>query len=54
MRDTRKQLGLRGQLRLMFHLVRRWGLTGLWTVLRSEQIMASSKLGYAIVIGVKP
>ena len=54
MRDSRKGLGLAGQVRLMAYIVRHWGPSALWHVLRSEQIIANAQLGYVIVIGLKP
>jgi SAM-dependent methyltransferase len=53
LRDPRRQIGLTGQLRLARQATSRWGLTGLWTVLRSQQVMSSEDLGYGIVIGVR-
>jgi ubiquinone/menaquinone biosynthesis C-methylase UbiE len=51
--EARKQLGLTGQLILALKIVRRWGLRGLWRVLKSERVFASEFLGYGIVVGTK-
>ncbi len=53
MRDSRRHMGVAGELKLGWQIVRRWGLGGLWTILRSERIFSSKQLGYAIVTGVK-
>jgi len=53
MSDSRKQLGWAGQARLAWEVLRRWGLRGLWTVLRSEQVFSSKDLGYVMVWGTK-
>ncbi len=54
MRDSRRQLGARGYLRLLLRIIARWGIAGLWTVVRSERIFANRNLGYGIVVGTKP
>jgi arsenite methyltransferase len=54
MKESRKLLGLTGQVMLGFKVIRRWGFQGLWRVLQSERIFASEFLGYGIVVGTKP
>ncbi len=54
MRNARKQLGLTGQLMLLLNILRRWGIGGLWTILKSERVFSSEFLGYGIVVGKKP
>jgi len=54
MRESRRQLGWTGQLRLTLKIIRRWGLRGAWRVLRSERVLSSRFLGYALVVGTKP
>ena len=54
MKDSHRQLGLRGELTLGWRILRRWGFGGLWTILRSERVFASRYLGYGIVVGTKP
>ncbi|NVK42826.1 MAG: class I SAM-dependent methyltransferase [Oceanospirillaceae bacterium] len=54
MQDSKRQLGLLGQLQLAFRVIRRWGLSGLWKVLQSERVFSSKFLGYGIVIGTRP
>lgn len=53
MQESRKQLGLSGQLLLFGKIMRRWGMTGLWRVLRSQRVFSSPRLGYALVVGRK-
>lgn len=54
MKDSRRALGLVGQVGLGVGVIRRWGLRGLWRVLRSQQVFSSRFLGYGIVVGTKP
>ncbi|WP_193164132.1 class I SAM-dependent methyltransferase [Microbulbifer hainanensis] len=54
MSESRKQLGLAGQLMLALKIIRRWGFGGAWRVFRSERVFSSGLLGYAIVVGRKP
>ena len=51
LRDTHRQLGVAGLLKVGRYTVRRWGLLGLWRILESERTFASRHLGYAIVHG---
>jgi SAM-dependent methyltransferase len=53
MRACRKQLGWRGRLALALKAMRRWGVGGLWTILRSERVFSSAHLGYCLVVGTK-
>jgi SAM-dependent methyltransferase len=53
MRAERKQLGWSGQLALALKALRRWGVRGLSTVLRSERVFSSTDLGYCLVVGTK-
>ena len=53
MQESRKQLGLTGQLKLILKIIRRWGVRGAWRVSRSERVFSSDLLGYAIVVGTK-
>ena len=54
MRKSRRQLGPAGLAGLTLGILRRWGLRGLWRVLRSERVFSSDFLGYGIVVGTKP
>lgn len=54
LKEIRAQLGIGGYLKLCLHIVRRWGLRGLWSILRSERIFSDKRLGYCIVVGEKP
>jgi SAM-dependent methyltransferase len=53
MKESRKQLGLTGQLLLVLEIIRRWGVRGLWRVLRSQRVFSSDLLGYVLVVGAK-
>jgi SAM-dependent methyltransferase len=53
MKESRKQLGLVGQLVLAWKIIRRWGIRGLRRILRSERVFSSERLGYGIVVGTK-
>lgn len=51
MRDVRRRLGISEQIRLGSYACRRWGLGGLWRILRSEWVLSNQQLGYALVVG---
>jgi len=53
MRESRKQIGMTGQLILALKIIRRWGIRGVWRVLRSERVFSSDLLGYALLVGTK-
>jgi SAM-dependent methyltransferase len=53
MKESRKQLGLIGQLRLGWKVIRRWGIRGLRRILRSERVLSSKQVGYGIVVGTR-
>ncbi len=53
MQESRKQLGLTGELLLVLKIIRRWGVRGAWRVLRSERVFSSDHLGYVLVVGTK-
>jgi SAM-dependent methyltransferase len=53
MRTCRQQLGLSGQVALALKAARRWGVGGLWTILRSERVFSGAHLGYCLVVGTK-
>lgn len=53
-RDSRRQVGIGGQLTLALKIIRRWGLRGMWRVSQSERIFSSDYLGYGAVVGTKP
>jgi SAM-dependent methyltransferase len=53
MQESRKQLGLTGQIVLILKIIRRWGLRGASRVLRSERVFSSDLLGYVLVVGTK-
>lgn len=53
MKEGAKQLGLARRIGLSFAIARRWGIRGLFRVLRSESLFRSRFMGYAVVIGRK-
>lgn len=53
MKESRKQMGLIGQLLLAWKIIRRWGIRGLRRILRSERVFSSKQLGYGIVVGTR-
>lgn len=53
MKDSRKQLGLRGRIGVSIRILRRWGFEGLIRILESERIFGSKHLGYSLVVGRK-
>jgi SAM-dependent methyltransferase len=54
MSDTRRQIGVAGQLRLGAYALRRWGPIGLWRIFASERVFSDDRLGYTLVTGVRP
>jgi ubiquinone/menaquinone biosynthesis C-methylase UbiE len=54
MKDVRKKLGLRGQLKIFLKIARLWGIRGLRKVWESERIFESRYTGYGIIVGRKP
>ena len=53
-KDSRKKLGFKGQLKILLKIVRRWGIRGLRNIWSSEQIFQSQYTGYGIIVGRKP
>lgn len=53
MRESKRSLGLGGQLDVAVRVTRRWGLRGLWRVFASERLFRSRYLGYGVFVGVK-
>ncbi len=54
MRESKKNLGVKGQWKIVQTVFNSWGLKGLWTVFQSERIFASRHTGYGIIVGQKP
>ncbi len=54
MADTRRQVGLMGQLRLGAYALRRWGPGGLWRIFASQRVFSDPSLGYALITGIRP
>lgn len=53
MRESWREVGLARRLALALKVIRRWGIRGLWSVLQSERVFSSERLGYGIVVGTK-
>jgi len=53
-KETRKELGLMGQLKLFLKIFRKWGLRGVKDILESEWIFEGEYMGYGIIAGRKP
>lgn len=52
--EVKKQLGLLGQVKIYWKILRRWGLGGLRRIKESERVFRSEHLGYGLVVGIKP
>jgi len=53
-KEMKKQLGLSGQLKIYWNIIRQWGFHGLRTVMKSERVFQSEHLGYGVIVGTKP
>ena len=53
-KDSKKKLGFKGQLKILLKIVRRWGIRGLKNIWSSERIFQSEYTGYGIIVGRKP
>lgn len=53
MRETRRELGPTGQLRLAAQVLKRWGFAGVLRIWRSQRVFESGHLGYGMLVGVK-
>jgi SAM-dependent methyltransferase len=53
MKESRRQLGVTGEIRLALKIIRRWGIRGAWRVFRSERVFSSDHLGYVLIVGMK-
>jgi SAM-dependent methyltransferase len=54
MRDSRRQLGVVQRATLVRQIVARWGVRGLWTIVRSQRVFSNRQLGYGLVLGTRP
>jgi SAM-dependent methyltransferase len=54
MKESQRQLGLIGRAVVALKVMRRWGVGGLWRILRSERVFSSRHMGYCIVVGTRP
>lgn len=52
-RDMRKQLGVRGEFRILLRIIKRWGLRPLGRIMASERLFRNENLGYGIIVGRK-
>ncbi len=53
MKQTKKELGISGQLKIFWKALRRWGITGLIHLKKTEDIFQDEHLGYALFKAVK-
>jgi len=51
--QARAALGLAGQCRVLWHVLRRWGLAGYRRIRESERIFSSPEMGYGIIVAQK-
>lgn len=54
MKESKRRLGPIGWAALLVRIVHRWGVRGLWRILRSERVFSSRHLGYGIVVATRP
>ena len=52
-KEIKKKLGIMGQLKIFFKVIRTWGFSGFKTIIESERIFQSKYTGYGILIGRK-
>ncbi len=53
-KDLKRELRFGKRIKLVFGIIRMWGLRGLKIILESEQIFRSPHTGYGIIVGQKP
>jgi SAM-dependent methyltransferase len=53
-KDVKQQLGLVGQLKIYWKIVRQWGFRGLRRIMESERVFRNEHLGYGLIVGTKP
>lgn len=53
-RDVKRQLGLSGELKIYWNILRRWGFRGLLRIRESERVFRSEHLGYGLIVGTNP
>lgn len=53
-KNVKKQLGLVGQAKVFWMIFRKWGLTGIVQIMKSEQVFRSKHMGYGLIVGTKP
>lgn len=53
-KEFKKNIGLKGQLKIFLKIIRNWGIGGLKTAFESEKIFESEYTGYGIIVGRKP
>jgi SAM-dependent methyltransferase len=52
--DMKQQLGLSGELKIYWKVLRRWGFQGLRRIKQSEGVFRSEHLGYGLIVGTRP
>lgn len=53
LKQTRKELGIRGLLGTTLRVLSEWGVAGLWRILRAERIFGSRYLGYGMIVATR-
>lgn len=53
-KDVKKQLGLIGQVKVFWKIFRKWGVTGIVQIKKSENVFSSKHMGYGLIVGRKP
>jgi hypothetical protein len=49
-KETRKQLGVLGYMKIVLRVLRRWGVGGVARVMEADKVFRSKYLGYAIIV----
>jgi ubiquinone/menaquinone biosynthesis C-methylase UbiE len=53
-KDVKRQLGLVGQIKVFWRIFRKWGITGIVQIKKSENVLRSKHMGYGLIVGRKP
>jgi SAM-dependent methyltransferase len=53
MKDMKRQLGLIGEVKILWQVFQRWGLRGVLRIKKSERIFRSKHMGYGVIVGRK-
>ena len=53
-KTIKKELGIKGQIKIFLKVIQNWGFKGLRLMLESAEIFQSKQTGYGIIVGRKP